>query len=104
MHVKVFAQPMIVLNSLQAARDLLDRRSSIYSDRPRFVLLSELFVVDFSWPILPWLTTNMVIISEWVGAVRQHTLDSTLYFSLGFYMRIYRCSPVDPDSESIAGS
>uniref|UniRef100_A0A8H8CJB8 Cytochrome P450 n=1 Tax=Psilocybe cubensis TaxID=181762 RepID=A0A8H8CJB8_PSICU len=41
-HISVFGQPMLVLNSLQAARDLLDRRSSIYSDRPRFVLLSEL--------------------------------------------------------------
>ena len=44
MHVKIFGQSMVVLHSLQAARDLLDKRSSIYSDRPRFVLLSELHV------------------------------------------------------------
>ena len=37
---------MVILNSLQAARDLLDKRSSIYSDRPRFVLLAELCVVS----------------------------------------------------------
>jgi hypothetical protein len=43
-HVKIFAQSMVILHSLQAARDLLDKRSSIYSDRPRFVLLSELYV------------------------------------------------------------
>ncbi|KAF5329266.1 hypothetical protein D9619_009011 [Psilocybe cf. subviscida] len=41
-HIDVFGQSMIILNSLKAARDLLEKRSSIYSDRPRFVLLSEL--------------------------------------------------------------
>jgi hypothetical protein len=43
-HIDIFGQSIIILNSLQAARDLLDKRSSIYSDRPRFVLLSELCV------------------------------------------------------------
>ncbi|KIM41937.1 hypothetical protein M413DRAFT_71520 [Hebeloma cylindrosporum] len=41
-HIKIFGQPLVILNSLKASRDLLDKRSSIYSDRPRFVLLSEL--------------------------------------------------------------
>ncbi|KAF8153982.1 cytochrome P450 [Crassisporium funariophilum] len=41
-HIKIFGQSMIILNTLQAARDLLDKKSSIYSDRPRFVLLAEL--------------------------------------------------------------
>ncbi|TFK37580.1 cytochrome P450 [Crucibulum laeve] len=41
-HVNVLGQPMIILNSLRSVRDLLDKRGSIYSDRPRFVLLSEL--------------------------------------------------------------
>ncbi|KAF9444950.1 cytochrome P450 [Macrolepiota fuliginosa MF-IS2] len=40
--LRMFSQTMIILNSLEAARDLLDKRSSIYSDRPRFVLFSEL--------------------------------------------------------------
>ncbi|EDR09464.1 uncharacterized protein LACBIDRAFT_190116 [Laccaria bicolor S238N-H82] len=42
LHVHVFGHPMVILSSLQAARELLDKRSSIYSDRPRFVLMSEL--------------------------------------------------------------
>jgi hypothetical protein len=41
-HIKMFGQPVVILNSLQASRDLLDKRSAIYSDRPRFVLLAEL--------------------------------------------------------------
>ena len=51
MHVKIFGQSMVVLHSLHAARDLLDKRSSIYSDRPRFVLLSELYVFP-SFPFI----------------------------------------------------
>lgn len=31
---KVFGKRIIVLNSDEAARDLLDKRSAIYSDRP----------------------------------------------------------------------
>ncbi|KAH6912002.1 cytochrome P450 [Coprinopsis sp. MPI-PUGE-AT-0042] len=45
-YVQIFKQPMIILDSLQAARDLLDKRSAIYSDRPRFVLLSELYAAS----------------------------------------------------------
>lgn len=42
MFFKVFQSPAIVLNSIDAARDLLDKRGSIYSARPRLVMLSEL--------------------------------------------------------------
>ncbi|KAJ3775821.1 cytochrome P450 [Lentinula raphanica] len=41
-YLRVFQQPMLVLNTLESARDLLHKRSSIYSDRPKFVLLDEL--------------------------------------------------------------
>ncbi|KAF9558962.1 cytochrome P450 [Agrocybe pediades] len=34
-------QPLVVLNSFKSAADLLDRRSSIYSDRPRLVMVQE---------------------------------------------------------------
>lgn len=41
-YIQLFGQPMVVLHTLEAARDLLEKRSAIYSDRPRFVLFSEL--------------------------------------------------------------
>ncbi|KAF5375444.1 hypothetical protein D9615_007975 [Tricholomella constricta] len=41
-YIQVLNQPMVILSDLQATRDLLEKRSSIYSDRPRFVLFSEL--------------------------------------------------------------
>ncbi|KAH9952213.1 cytochrome P450 [Amylocystis lapponica] len=37
-YLHVFGRPMVILNSLQAANDLLEKRSANYSDRPRFPL------------------------------------------------------------------
>ncbi|KAI8992776.1 cytochrome P450 [Trametes punicea] len=45
-YAKLFLRPLLVLNSLHAAQDLLEKRSSKYSDRPRLVLLSELMGWD----------------------------------------------------------
>lgn len=43
----ILGQPMVVLSSQDAVRDLMEKRSAIYSDRPRFVLLNELFVASY---------------------------------------------------------
>lgn len=43
-YIRLFQQPIVILNSLRAARDILEKRGAIYSDRPRFVLFSELCV------------------------------------------------------------
>ncbi|KAK0201062.1 cytochrome P450 [Desarmillaria ectypa] len=50
-HLKVFSQSTIVLGSIQAAQELLERRSAIYSDRPRFVLLAEMYIMLHSSPL-----------------------------------------------------
>ena len=36
-YVEVFGKPMVIINSVKIAKDLLDKRSLIYSDRPRLV-------------------------------------------------------------------
>lgn len=41
-YLEVLGQPLVVLNSYSACKDLLEKRSRIYSSRPRLVLLSEL--------------------------------------------------------------
>jgi len=38
-YIHILGKPVIVLNSVQAAVDLLEKRSANYSDRPRFVVL-----------------------------------------------------------------
>ncbi|CAL1695170.1 unnamed protein product [Somion occarium] len=45
--LNVFGTNMIVVNSLEIAVDLFDRRSSIYNDRPRLIMLNELS--GFGW-------------------------------------------------------
>ncbi len=42
MYLNALGQPIIVLNSLKAASELLDRRANIYSDRPRFIVSHEI--------------------------------------------------------------
>ena len=41
-YLEVLGQPLVVLNSYTACKDLLEQRGGIYSSRPRLVLLSEL--------------------------------------------------------------
>jgi hypothetical protein len=43
MCLRVLRRPVIVLNSLKAAFELLDRRANIYSDRPRVIVPHEIF-------------------------------------------------------------
>lgn len=37
-HLKVLGRDIIVLNSVQAATDLLEKRSGLYSDRPNLTV------------------------------------------------------------------
>jgi hypothetical protein len=41
-YLSLFNRSIVVLNSAQAAIELLDKRSSIYSDRPHMVMAGEL--------------------------------------------------------------
>ncbi|KAL1741146.1 cytochrome P450 [Schizophyllum fasciatum] len=41
-HLEIFGKHIIILNTREAAMDLMDKRGAIYSDRPRFVMLAEL--------------------------------------------------------------
>ena len=42
MYLNALGQPMIVINSLRASSELLDRRANIYSDRPRLIVAHEI--------------------------------------------------------------
>ena len=43
-HIHVFGQSLVFLNTAEAAFDLLDKRGSIYSDKPSLVMAGELWV------------------------------------------------------------
>ncbi|KAH9040505.1 cytochrome P450 [Lactarius pseudohatsudake] len=42
MYLSALGQPILVLNSLKAALELLDRRANIYSGRPRLIMAQEI--------------------------------------------------------------
>ncbi|KAG0708158.1 cytochrome P450 [Suillus ampliporus] len=50
---RVLGQHMIIISSIQVARELLDKRSAIYSDRP-FLRANEEFGASFNTAFLPY--------------------------------------------------
>ena len=42
MYLNALGQPIIVINSLNVAAELLDKRANIYSDRPRMIVANEI--------------------------------------------------------------
>ncbi|KIJ19070.1 hypothetical protein PAXINDRAFT_128376 [Paxillus involutus ATCC 200175] len=52
-HVRLLGKDVIIINSEEVARALLDERSSVYSDRPHFVT-NEFFGLDFNSAFLPY--------------------------------------------------
>ena len=42
MYLNASGQSIMVINSLKAATELLDRRANVYSDRPRMIVTNEI--------------------------------------------------------------
>jgi cytochrome P450 len=53
-YLNILGQPFLILGSLQRTTDLLEKRSSNYSDRMRLPMLVELMKWDFSFAFLPY--------------------------------------------------
>jgi cytochrome P450 len=47
-------QPTIVISSAQVAVDLLEKRSNIYSSRPRMVVMGEMYLGNDSTLVMPY--------------------------------------------------
>ncbi|KAL4919599.1 cytochrome P450 [Aspergillus aurantiobrunneus] len=54
MHLSMAGQSLIILSTHQAAHDLLNRRSSRYSDRPRMVMAGELVTKNMHMLLRPY--------------------------------------------------
>ncbi|KAG1768028.1 cytochrome P450 [Suillus placidus] len=52
-YARLFSKPVIVINSEEVAKDLFERRSHVYSDRPQSILY-EPFAVDFNIVFMPY--------------------------------------------------
>ncbi|KAL4906223.1 hypothetical protein BDW74DRAFT_190243 [Aspergillus multicolor] len=54
MHLSMGGKPLIILSTHQAAHDLLNKRSSRYSDRPRMVMAGELVTKNMHMLLRPY--------------------------------------------------
>ncbi|TFK47996.1 cytochrome P450 [Heliocybe sulcata] len=79
-HVSVFGQPMIVLNSLEAIKAAFDKKPGIYSDRPRMVMMNELLGWDHN-----------VVTMRYGPAWRDIRRDFNQHFRQG---AVYRYHPI----------
>lgn len=52
--MNALGQPILVFNSLKPAAELLDRRASIYSSRPRLIMAHEVLSGGFFTAFLPY--------------------------------------------------
>ncbi|KAJ6525316.1 cytochrome P450 [Mycena vulgaris] len=52
-HAQVFGEHILIINSAKTAADLLDKRASIYSDRPHIPMV-PLMGWDFNFPLMPY--------------------------------------------------
>ena len=54
MYLNALGQSIIVLHSLKAAFELLDRRANIYSDRPRSIVAQDLICGGLFTALIPY--------------------------------------------------
>lgn len=53
-YLNALGRSIVVLNSQKAAADLLGRRGRVYSDRPRFIMASEILTGGLEVTFLPY--------------------------------------------------
>ncbi|KAF9815575.1 hypothetical protein IEO21_04496 [Rhodonia placenta] len=53
-YLRIFATPVLVVHSLSAARELLDGKNSVTSDRPHMVFLREFLGYDSCFAFIPY--------------------------------------------------
>ena len=54
MYVSALGQGILVINSQRVAVDLLEKRSNIYSDRPKYISAGEILTRHLELPMTPY--------------------------------------------------
>ncbi|KXN80787.1 O-methylsterigmatocystin oxidoreductase [Leucoagaricus sp. SymC.cos] len=53
-HLEAFGQRIVVLNDIQMARDLMEKRSAIYSSRPHLNMLMDVVRINYLFSVMPY--------------------------------------------------
>ena len=64
MYLNALGQPMIVINSLSTASELLDQRANIYSDRPRQIVANEILCGGLATGLMPYGDLSVLTLSS----------------------------------------
>jgi hypothetical protein len=51
-YAEALGRKIVILGSAEAVKDLLDCRSSAYSDRPTLIMLNQLYLIQYFYPLL----------------------------------------------------
>jgi hypothetical protein len=54
MYLNALGQPILVINSLEVAAELLDRRANIFSSRPRMIVADEILTGGLYVAFMPY--------------------------------------------------
>ena len=54
LYMNALGQPILIFNSLKPAAELLDKRASIYSSRPRLIMAHEILSGGFFTAFMPY--------------------------------------------------
>ncbi|KAG7094933.1 hypothetical protein E1B28_005736 [Marasmius oreades] len=72
-HLNVFGTHLIVVNSHKAAKELFDKRSAMYGDRPRMTMINELVGLYWHFGFMPqgpsWTTHRKIFSKDFNSAV-----------------------------------
>ncbi|KIJ29218.1 hypothetical protein M422DRAFT_188789 [Sphaerobolus stellatus SS14] len=53
-HVDILGRPLVIINSAKVARELMDKRSAVYSDRPHFIMAGDLVGYGETFVLQPY--------------------------------------------------
>ncbi|EEB98534.1 hypothetical protein MPER_01936, partial [Moniliophthora perniciosa FA553] len=53
-YAEALGKPMVILNTLEATNDLLEKRASNFTNRPNLVVVGEMMRVNEGMPMLPY--------------------------------------------------
>ncbi|EPQ52933.1 CyP450 monooxygenase [Gloeophyllum trabeum ATCC 11539] len=97
MHLNALGRHLIVLDSLHVARDLLEKRSGIYSDRPKFTMISDLMGWDWAIQFMSYGPRFRQYRSSVVGQLRKQVLPRNHPIQLREARQLVRELHTSPD-------
>lgn len=98
LYLDILGSPVVVLSSAEAVHDLLEKRSAIYSDRPRSTMLHGLMDLDWALAFAPygdrWRKTRRVFHQAFnTGTTSKfHEMQTD---SARFFLRLLKDTPTD---------